>query len=304
MIEHREITDRAEWLSWRKQDVTGSDVGALCGVDPRPERTPAWVYWEKRGMTKPKSDNAVMRRGRWLEDAFPRAVRDLRPEWKLMKPNVYWRDPELRLGGSPDYLIEGDERGPGVFEAKTIEADMYEKYYTAETVAPWVALQLMTYIILGERSWGAVGTLVLGYRRCDLEIYEMDRHAGAEEKIRETVTTFWRDVEDGREPPLDYTRDAALLSLIFPREEPGKIIDLHSDNELPRILGKRDIFIRLEKRFKERREALDAEIKHKVGDAERALVDGWQLTHKSQTRAAHAVRESTFRVLRIKREIP
>ena len=100
-IEIREITSREEWLEWRKQDVTASSIGAL--FDCHPYTTALKLYAEKRGTEFIVEDNRAMRRGRWLEPAVAKAVKEMRPEWTLISGHEYLRDPELGLGATPDF---------------------------------------------------------------------------------------------------------------------------------------------------------------------------------------------------------
>jgi len=300
-VERRQITDEAEWLKWREQDVTAHDVGALFGCHDF--ETAAGLYWAKRGMKLPRPDSSVLRRGQWLEPAFPRALRDVRPGWTIVKAEHYYRDGAARIGATPDFFVEGDARGFGVLQAKTTEADVFDRYWTETTPPPWIALQVATEMMLTGFSWGVIACLVLGYRRCELQLYEVPRHAAAELKIREAVAAFWRNVEEGIEPQLDYSRDGALLGIIYPREQPGKIVDLRGDNRLPYLLNRREQLTIAIAEAETERKQLDAEIKDKLGDAECAIVDGWRVTLKAQERKAHQVKESSFRVLRAKREL-
>lgn len=297
----RPIIDEAEWLSWRDLDVTAHNVGALFGVHDY--ETAAGLYWQKRGIKMPRPDSSVLRRGQWLEPSFPRALRDLRPDWQVVKANEYWRDSAARIGATPDFYIEGDARGRGILQAKTTEADVFDRLWTEATPPAWIALQIATEMMLTGAAWGVIGCLVLGYRRCDLQLYEVPRHAAAEKKIRDAVAAFWRNVDEGVEPTLDYSRDAALLSIIYPREQPGKVADLRGDNRLPELLEQRDRLLAELADGEKLRKAIDAEIKAKIGDAERALVNGWNVTLKLQERKAYTVKETAFRTLRAKREV-
>jgi len=133
-VEHRTITSRDEWLRWRRQDVTASVVGALFGVHPY--TTALRIYAEKRGVEFPDADNKTMRRGRWLEPAVATAVEEERPDWKLRAPRLYLRDPDLRLGCTPDYFIEGDPRGLGVLQCKTVAPSVYARDWLGGSEIP------------------------------------------------------------------------------------------------------------------------------------------------------------------------
>ena len=98
-VQHLAITSREQWLELRKPDITASTIGALFNCHPY--TTPLKIYAEKRGTEFDTQDNKVMRRGRWLEPAVKKAVEELRPDWKLVEPNEYLRDPDYRSSELP-----------------------------------------------------------------------------------------------------------------------------------------------------------------------------------------------------------
>lgn len=99
------ITSRAEWLELRRQDVTASDIAAVCGVHP--ERSALQVYLEKvHAPLGADNDNKLMRRGRWLEPAVIAAVRDQHPDLDARAEGFYLRSPSLRIGATPDASVQ------------------------------------------------------------------------------------------------------------------------------------------------------------------------------------------------------
>lgn len=308
-IERRTITSRDEWLEWRKQDVTGSVVGAL--FCPHPYTTALRLYAEKRGVKFPDVDETkAMRRGRWMEPAVARAVSEARPEWRLEAPNVYLRDPILKLGATPDFFVHGDPRGLGVLQCKSVDPRVYKRDWdNGETVPLWITLQCAAEVMLADAAFGAVAALPID-PNMDLALHEFDRNPGVEHKIRIGVKTFWADVEAGVEPEPDYAADAATIAALsppLPKELRGGQIDLSGNNELPGLLEERAAINEAMGEAEDRRDAIDAEIKWMMGDAEEAIgVDGWRITYKTIDREGYQVAPKTIRSLRVydKREKP
>ena len=124
-IERREITNtpagREQWKAWRRADVaTASTTGALFGYHPW--TTPLKLYTAARGVEFDERETKLMRRGRLLEHSVPAAVMEERPEWYVSPAGVYLRDPELRLGATPDFFVNDHSRTfgmRGVLQAKT-----------------------------------------------------------------------------------------------------------------------------------------------------------------------------------------
>jgi predicted phage-related endonuclease len=297
MIEQIPITDRESWLALRRSDVTASVVASLFGAHPY--ETALGLYAEKTGLEMPPIDNAVLRRGRLLECAVAVATEEDRPGWKLRKATDYFRDTEARIGATPDFFVDGDPRGLGIVQAKTVAPATFRKAWGDGSPPFWIALQAATEMMLTGATWGAVAALVVDPYRMDCQIYEIPRHAGVEARIREAVTKFWADVAAGREPDPDYGKDADLIAAMYPQAEPAKTIDLSGDNMLPVILAERaELKSRVsvdEARIKE----IETEIKFKMADAEIGMIDGFRISFKNQHRKAYSVAANDFRALRI-----
>ena len=298
-IERKPITDRNEWLAWRREDVTASVIGALFGAHPY--TTALRIYAEKRGVEFPDEDNKVMRRGRWLEPAVAKAVEELRPEWKLEAPNCYLRDPDSRLGCTPDFYIHDPVRGRGVLQCKTVAPSVYAKEWLGGTEIPfWIVLQTLTECMLADAAFGAVAALLVDAHAMDCVILDVPRHADSELKILVAVRNFWRNVADGIEPDPDFARDAAVIKLLTPRETPGKQIDFSRHNELPAMLAERAALLKTMGDAEDRCDEIETEVKHLMGDAEFANgLPDWRITYKTQKRAGYTVAPKEPRVLRI-----
>jgi predicted phage-related endonuclease len=304
MIERRAIVDREQWLAWRREDVTASRVGALFGVHPY--ETALRLYAEKRGVEFPNEDNKTMRRGRWLEPAVATAVEELRPQWQLKAPKVYLRDPDLRLGCTPDYFIDGDPRGPGVLQCKTVAPSVYQRDWLGGSEIPfWIVVQTLVECMLSDAAFGVVAALLVDPHQMDVAILEVPRHPESEKKIVAAVAAFWLCVATGQEPDPDFSRDAEVIKALMPRESPGKKIDFSGHNELPAMLEERAGLMSIIKGADERCDEIETQIKFLMGDAEHANgLDGWRITYKTTERAGYTVKPKTMRVLRINDKRP
>src|SRR5262245_33816061 len=118
MIERRKINSRAEWLAWRQQDVTASDVAPVLGLHP--DRTIAKVWAEKIGMIAPQPPTEFLEYRLSLEAAAIDWLQRKRPEWEIRRGSVYLRDPDLRLGATPDAgAVDPEREGVGLLEVKS-----------------------------------------------------------------------------------------------------------------------------------------------------------------------------------------
>lgn len=299
-VERRPITSREEWLDMRKQDVTASVVGGLFGCHPYV--TSLKLYAQHRGVEFPDVDNKVLRRGRWLEPAVAMAVEEERPEWKLRAPKVYLRDPDLRLGCTPDYFIDGDPRGLGVLQCKTVAPSVYARDWLGGTEIPfWITLQTLTEMMLTDAAFGVVAALLVDPHQMDCVILEVPRHADSELKILVAVRNFWQSVASGIEPEPNFSLDADVIKLLTPRETPGKAIDFSGHNKLPAMLSERADLLKIMGDAEDRCDEIETEIKFLMEDAEFASgLPDWRITYKTQKRAGYTVAPKEPRVLLIK----
>jgi predicted phage-related endonuclease len=302
MIEQHPITSEAEWLEWRKQDVTSTAVSALFGQHP--DKTALYLYLEKRGVEfpQPDRDNPVLRRGRWLEPAVAAAVTEKRPDWKLEAPKVYRRDPELRLGATLDFEIHNDPRGLGVLECKTVSPRVFERDWDSGREVPLRhLLQISTAMMLTPGAqFGCIAVMDVDAFRMDVTLVDFPRHAATEGRIVKAVRAFWEDVAAGREPEPDFARDTESIKAMTARASAEKAFDATGHNMLPVILEQRAALMARIKQDRTRCDEIENEVKHLLGDA--VTVSGlpdWRISFKPTDFKGYTVKARTSRVLRI-----
>ncbi len=298
MIERITIASREQWLELRRRDVTASAVAATVGLHPYISRLA--LFKEKSGLELPETRNAMLEWRLLLEPVVAAAVQKQRPDWRIVKANEYLRDPDARIGATPDFYIEGDPRGLGILQAKTAAPASFKKEWTDDNPPFWIALQNATELMLEPRAaFGVVACLLIDPWDCQCPIYEIPRHAGVEAKVRSAVADFWEAVEWGDEPEPDYKMDADLIAALCPTSTPLRSIDLSGDNRLPALLAERAEIIAQDRALTARRAEIDTEIKDKMRDAEIGTVDGFTIKFRNEPRKEHLVRASNPRVLRI-----
>ncbi|MEY4951802.1 MAG: hypothetical protein RL299_226 [Pseudomonadota bacterium] len=303
VVERITPRDRAAWLKARGRDVTASTVGALFGVH---EFTTLYELWAlKTGRIKDgMEESAPMRRGRLLEPVAAQIMREDFPDWDIhhnAAENVYYRDPEKRIGATPDFIVTCPRRGRGVVQVKSVEQGVYRRKWITEDGEPeaplWIALQATLEAHLVGARWAAVAPLVIGFG-IDMPVIDIPLVPGMIEAIEDETAAFWAMVEEDREPTADYARDADLIDRLHPYNDPGHEVDLTADNRIPDLIDAR-------RRAQEQRRAadaaiseIDAEVKSKMCAATVAHIAGGQrITWRTQKRAAFTSPASTFRTL-------
>lgn len=293
-VQRRAVTTRGEWLEWRRAYLCASELGAVCGLDEY--RSPLSVYAEKAGLIMNQNDSPIMRRGRNFERAALTYLNEDYPDWRVSQPHVFLFENTHRLGATPDAIVERpDYAGIVNCQIKTIAYPSFEGWDGKPPVS--YLLQVAAENMLLNADHGILAVLAVGNYTADLHVFDIPRHAGAEARICEMADDFWRDMAAGRMPSPDYKKDASTIAEMYPAPT-ADLIDLSNDNRLGEVLEERAVLKSSVSDMLKTIEALDVEIKFKLGEHAEAIFPGWKITLKEQTRAAFEVPESTFRVLR------
>jgi len=301
-VERIKITDRESWLAMRRQDVTASAVGALLGVHPY--ITPLQLFLEKTGQALPVEETEAMLRGTLLEPVAAELVRQRHPDWKVTYPyGEYLRDPELRIGATPDIGIVDEQGRKGLVQVKSVEASIFRAKWKGEDgeIEPplYAAAQVIVEAYLAGAEIAYVGPLVVGHG-LDMPLIEVPIHAGLLGRVKEATAKFWALVAKGEMPPADYARDGEALMRLYAADN-GREIDLSADNHLPVILAEDETLAEEIKVRSERRKEIKAEIIAKLGEHSAARVQGWTVTAKTITRKSYSVAATSYRDVRKKR---
>lgn len=304
-IEQHAIASREQWLGLRKADITASIAGALLGVH---EYTTPYALWALKSgrLTEDPEETAPMRRGRLLEPVAVELMRELRPTWSIRRGDVYLRDPDNRIGATPDVFVDDPDRGPGIVQIKSVEAMTFRKKWkdpdTGDVRPPlWIVVQGIVEAHLAKKTHGAewvgVAPLVVSHGLDMPIIDDIPIHGGVIERLKRETETFWRRVERGDAPPADYGRDGEIIAQLYGLTT-DQTIDLMADNRLPDILAEDKTLAETMASAKKRRDAIKAEIIEKMGHASLGTCNGWRISAPTINRKAYSVGASSYRQVR------
>lgn len=304
MIEKHNITDRASWLLMRMQDITASDVAACSGVSPW--KTPLKLFHQKLGNIPPTDETAAMRRGIWLEPSALFAIREQQPTWDIRKPALYLRDPELRIGCTPDLVaIDPARDGFGVIQVKTVALRIFREKWLQEDetiVVPLdYSLQTITEAKMTGSDWAMLAVLVTGEFSLDLHIIEVPINDGAWKRIVADVRQMWWHIDNLQPPSIQPYEDNETLRELYPEEDAEQLetIDLSYDNQLPSLLAERAAAMKAIKANDYRKTEIETHVMALLKDKPAGTLPGWGVTWRTQQQAAYTVAARETRVLRI-----
>lgn len=266
-------SDRLEWHAARRQFITASVAGALLHCHPY---TTAYALWAQKTerLQVDDAENDAMRRGRLLEPAAIQMLREERPDWMIdyRADNAFYCDDDIRIGATPDaFAMRPDVMGDGIVQIKTASEEAFRDNWidpeTREVELPlWIAVQAIVEAKMTGASWAAVAVMVVG-RSIRMEVIDIPLHDVVWSNLVKSVDTFWRVVDSGDHPPIDWERDSATV-LNVNRLSSAKRVDLTGD-ELFDAYAARLEDTRIARRdLQKREELLRAQILYAMADAE------------------------------------
>ena len=300
-ITRHAITDTASWLALRKQDVTASEIGILFG--DYPHKSKLTLFLEKNGEIElPPLEEEALKRGRWAEDMFPRAMWE-QERFELKRVDVYIRDENLRLGASPDFYATSDVNTElGIIETKSVSEHIF-KTWDGELPLHYLLQHQCQYALEPDIKWGGIAVMVFGaWGTLTLHWFPIERNETVISAIKGRVKSFWAEVARGLRPEAEYPRDAETIKLLYPNDT-GEVVDWSNNNRMTDVVMLRHAVKEEQKILEDKLKAYDAEITYNIGDAtEATLKDGYKVTWKLQTRKTFIMPESKVRVLRVSRK--
>ncbi len=281
---------REEWLSLRRKGIGGSDISAICGVNPW--RSKMAVFLEKIEAIPGVDENEAMYWGTVLEDIVAQEFKK-RNTVGVQRINSLLQHPEY-----PMFIANIDRLVPkekAVLEIKTTNS-FSSKEWDEDRMPDHVMMQIQWYLGVTGYKKGYLAALIGGQRyvqavtEFDSELWEI--------MVREALA-FWQLVETRTPPPMDGSNSSTdVLNLLYPEAVPGKAIELPETAlewiaEYERCNGE-------EKEAKRLKDQAANQLKALLGDAETGIIGDRKVTWKTITRKEHVVKASTFRQLKIK----
>lgn len=277
----------SEWLAWRQRVVGGSEAAALFDEHPQISR---FELWHRKAGNVAAPDLGGDERvfwGRVLEPAIATGAA-MKRGWQIKKPG-YCLEAECGLGGSPDYIVQSDARGPGILEIKTADRLVYRQWTEGEPPLGYL-IQMQTYLGLSGFAWGAFAILIGGN---ELVIVEYEPRPKTLALLAAASAEFWASVRSGAEPKADFAADSDTISALYGKAGAGAV-DMTGDNYLAALCAVYKAAGERGKEADEEKKAAKAEILTKIGAADRVVCAGFTIsagmvagTHVSYERKAY-----------------
>ena len=147
---------KEDWLRYRKCGITGTDAGAILGLNPY--RSAFQVYCDKNSETIENIDNEAMRQGRDLEDYVAQRFTET-TGLKVRRANaIYQSEEHPLLLADFDRLIVGQKAG---LECKTVSPFSADKWADGKIPAHYMA-QVNHYLAVSGFDCWYIAALIFG----------------------------------------------------------------------------------------------------------------------------------------------
>lgn len=181
-----------EWLEARKQGIGGSEIGAICGLNPWES---AFALWAKRTgqIPDPELTGWSVRFGKAFEEPILRLWAEEHPEYEVFTTGTYRTASEPPLMANPDALAKHRETGEWVIvEVKTSRGSWVEvpEHYVAQVQHYMYVMGLTRAVVVGVVGW-------------DWKEQWIELDTFRAESQREMAEVFWKHMQDMKKPDWD-----------------------------------------------------------------------------------------------------
>lgn len=267
--------NEAEWLEYRKPDITSTDAAALFGLSPY--KTKFEIYHKHAsGVEVPFSDTDRTRKGRALELAVAQLAAE-QEGWTDLAPfKDYCRIPDERIGSSFDCMATHEGKRILV-EIKLVDTFRFLDGWRVEDgtieAPPHIEIQVQHQMELAEVDMCAIVAYVGAY---DCRVIYRERDPAIGKAIRAAVRKFWQDVANKNEPTPDFGKDGEVIGMLF---NPMKDFeDRTADDDFERLLSAYDLAKAQAREFDKRADEIKAEIHYLLKDASGAFTQRFKVT--------------------------
>lgn len=255
--------DDPEWLVWRQQVVTSTDVSKILGLAPK-SYGGKWGTWiEKKTGKKPEfKGNERVDLGSALEEGIARAAAK-KMGWTVRHMGEFITIPQLRLGASFDYcivenqekytspgwlfcshstdeegeaLIGGKEDDKAILEVKFLDFRTYADDWSEDgseiEASIHIEVQCQTEMLVANIPELYIAALV----GSELHIIHRTPDEDMQAMILKAVADFWKSIDDDNPPPPDFENEGDAIKNFYNYAEPLKYLDATERPDIIRLV--------------------------------------------------------------------
>lgn len=292
MVKEFPFKDHEEWLSIRKKYIGGSDAGAIVGLDEY--KTPYSLWAEKTGKTEGFGGNISTKVGTYLEELVAKMFTEETGKKVRRKNATLVNDQYPFACANVDRFLVGER---SLLECKTSTSlPVMKKIRGGEYPERWYC-QMTHYLAVTGLDKAYLAVLI---NNREFKVYELERDEDEIKALMDAEAEFWTHVKNDTPPSFTgLDPDSEALKVVYSNtianDEAIQLLGRESDIE--NLLALKAQKKELDKSIKYYEQVLQGDLKSN----EYGVCGNYSVTWKTQTRAAHMVKASTFRKFEVKK---
>ena len=237
---------KEDWLRYRKCGITGTDAGAILGLNPY--RSAFQVYHDKISDTTENIDNEAMRQGRDLEDYVAQRFTE----------------------ATGDRLIVGQKAG---LECKTVSPFSADKWADGKIPAHYMA-QVNHYLAVSGFDCWYIAALIFGK---ELVIHKITTDKEVLNNLIAKEEHFWKYNVMPEIPPVPTGSegDTQQINQLYSADDRNKTADL---NPIRDLLDKRQELSDQIEQMEQEKMAIEQQVKLQMQDAAYGTAPGYKVS--------------------------
>lgn len=259
---------KTDWLKYRKKGITGTDAGAICGLNPY--SSAFQIYQDKITDEIEEFDNESMRQGRDLEEYVVRRFSE-ETGLKVRRANAIFQNEENPfMLADFDRLIVGQKAG---LECKTVSPYSSDKWNDGNIPLHY-QMQVQHYLAVSGFDCWYIAAVVFGR---EFLIRKIERDEELINYLIDIERGFWyNNVLAGIMPEPDGSDNCSeMIAKMYFKGQENKTINLSGYKE---ILDRRADLDKLIKKMEKEKKEIDQKIKMEMQDATVALEAGYKIS--------------------------
>lgn len=259
---------KTDWLKYRKKGITGTDAGAICGLNPY--SSAFQIYQDKITDEIEEFDNESMRQGRDLEEYVARRFSE-ETGLKVRRANAIFQNEENTfMLADFDRLIVGQKAG---LECKTVSPYSADKWDDGNIPLHY-QMQVQHYLAVSGFDCWYIAAVIFGR---EFLIRKIERDEELINYLIDIERGFWyNNVLAGIMPDPDGSDNCSeMIAKMYFKGQENKTIKLSGYKE---ILDRRVDLDKLIKKMEKEKKEIDQKIKMEMQDATVALEAGYKIS--------------------------
>ena len=259
---------KTDWLKYRKKGITGTDAGAICGLNPY--SSAFQIYQDKITDEIEEFDNESMRQGRDLEEYVARRFSE-ETGLKVRRANAIFQNEENPfMLADFDRLIVGQKAG---LECKTVSPYSSDKWNDGNIPLHY-QMQGQHYLAVSGFDCWYIAAVIFGR---EFLIRKIERDEELINYLIDIERGFWyNNVLAGIMPEPDGSDNCSeMIAKMYFKGQENKTIKLSGYKE---ILDRRADLDKLIKKMEKEKKEIDQKIKMEMQDATVALEAGYKIS--------------------------